>query len=218
MKDCSIIRDLLPLYAEKIASQETEAFVEQHLTQCPECAEELKKLQVPKEERLAEIKRIKDEKKALKRIKRKIRLRIFLISLSIVVFVFSALLAYDQHKPTKFYYRESELYTNEDMQEPMEMTVRYLQQQEYVRKVYSISYTNDERCIKEKAYIATMLGLDRFPDEGTVTHCMILKPDYRCTWNAFPVGPIMPNKRIDTQHFIFYRINNGPWQMLSFGH
>ena len=38
---CEVIRDLLPLYAEDIASKDTRMLVEGHLESCPDCAKEL---------------------------------------------------------------------------------------------------------------------------------------------------------------------------------
>ena len=35
--DCDVIRDLLPLYAEKLASPASSALVEQHLAECEAC-------------------------------------------------------------------------------------------------------------------------------------------------------------------------------------
>lgn len=37
--ECNIVRDLLPLYIENMASEETREFVEAHLSKCPECNE-----------------------------------------------------------------------------------------------------------------------------------------------------------------------------------
>ena len=34
---CNIIRDLLPLYAEDLASDDTRAMVDEHLCDCAEC-------------------------------------------------------------------------------------------------------------------------------------------------------------------------------------
>lgn len=45
--DCDIIRDLLPLYAEHIASPASTALVEEHLAQCPACRAELEQLEKP---------------------------------------------------------------------------------------------------------------------------------------------------------------------------
>ena len=40
-KDCSIVQDLLPLYAEDLLREETKEFVEGHLAQCEACRAEL---------------------------------------------------------------------------------------------------------------------------------------------------------------------------------
>ncbi len=48
MKDeCSIVRDLLPLYAEKMVRPETACFVEEHLKGCAACRAELEKEKSP---------------------------------------------------------------------------------------------------------------------------------------------------------------------------
>lgn len=39
--DCFVVRDLLPLYAEGLLSRETEAVVDEHLAECPDCKKEL---------------------------------------------------------------------------------------------------------------------------------------------------------------------------------
>ena len=42
--DCSIIRDLLPLYADEVCSPESRNLVDEHLAECPECTEELARI------------------------------------------------------------------------------------------------------------------------------------------------------------------------------
>ena len=44
--ECSIVRDILPLYLENMVREETAAFVRAHLENCPECAAELESLKV----------------------------------------------------------------------------------------------------------------------------------------------------------------------------
>ena len=54
MKDnCQMVRDLLPLYAENVASEESRKFVEAHLEDCETCRNHLKALQaaLPEESR-----------------------------------------------------------------------------------------------------------------------------------------------------------------------
>ena len=45
--DCEVIRDLLPLYAEDMASPASTALVEEHLQECEACRAELEQMQLP---------------------------------------------------------------------------------------------------------------------------------------------------------------------------
>ena len=45
--ECSIVRDLLPLYAEGMVSPETASFVEEHLKDCEHCRNEYERLKAP---------------------------------------------------------------------------------------------------------------------------------------------------------------------------
>ena len=45
--NCEIVRDLLPLYAEHIASPASTALVEEHLAECPACRAELQRMEKP---------------------------------------------------------------------------------------------------------------------------------------------------------------------------
>ena len=47
--ECSIIRDILPLYVENMVSEDTSEFVKEHLESCPTCRAELEKLREPVE-------------------------------------------------------------------------------------------------------------------------------------------------------------------------
>lgn len=47
---CEVIKDLLPLYFDKVCSKESSALVEEHLSECPKCADELEKLKNDLEE------------------------------------------------------------------------------------------------------------------------------------------------------------------------
>ena len=42
--DCEIIKDLLPLYADNVCSEKSVNIVEEHLNDCSECSEELRKI------------------------------------------------------------------------------------------------------------------------------------------------------------------------------
>ena len=47
MNECNIIRDLLPLYAENMVSDDTKVFVEEHLKNCSECRAEHEQMKEP---------------------------------------------------------------------------------------------------------------------------------------------------------------------------
>lgn len=47
--ECNVIRDILPLYAEKIVSADTAELVEEHLSKCAECRAEYSKMQEPEQ-------------------------------------------------------------------------------------------------------------------------------------------------------------------------
>ena len=46
---CAVVRDLLPLYAEKMTEPETRALMEEHLQECPECRKKYKEMDAPAE-------------------------------------------------------------------------------------------------------------------------------------------------------------------------
>lgn len=49
MKDCGIVKDLLPLYAEDMASEESAAFVRTHLEICEDCRKAYEEMKAPVE-------------------------------------------------------------------------------------------------------------------------------------------------------------------------
>ena len=46
--ECSVVRDILPLYLENMVSEETAEAIKEHLEACPECAAELEGLKTGK--------------------------------------------------------------------------------------------------------------------------------------------------------------------------
>ena len=52
-KECEIIRDLLPLYAEGLTSKASNEWIEEHLNTCPECTKLLEQMrQTPQMEEI----------------------------------------------------------------------------------------------------------------------------------------------------------------------
>ena len=59
--ECSIIRDILPLYFENMVSGDTAAFVKEHLENCPECTAEFERMKLGKQvDEAATLQREKD--------------------------------------------------------------------------------------------------------------------------------------------------------------
>ena len=84
---CEVVRDLLPLYHDKVVSRETEEAIESHLDICSECLQEYNKisteLPVPKSAKFKA-----DVGKVLKRIKTKAFIRGVLITCLIAAIIF----------------------------------------------------------------------------------------------------------------------------------
>jgi len=89
--DCSIVRDLLPLYVEELVSAETARYINEHLLDCPECQAELaaikegEALGVLKEKSAENV----DHTKPFKRIMKRMNRQLYTLSYTlIVIFIF----------------------------------------------------------------------------------------------------------------------------------
>ena len=66
-KDCSIVQDLLPLYAEDMLREETKEFVDGHLSQCAACRAELDALKADEKPAPVSAQPLRDLKRQLRR-------------------------------------------------------------------------------------------------------------------------------------------------------
>lgn len=94
---CNIVKDLLPLYVEAVASQDSNKIIEEHLKECEECKkhyEELKDasfIEELKEEQVNE----ENPKKTMKTIKKKIILgKLFFALISAIVVIITLFSTY----------------------------------------------------------------------------------------------------------------------------
>lgn len=87
--ECEIVMDLLPLYAENIASEASADFVRRHIENCTSCREELGRISSPRvtnaQADAAPLKRIKREIKSQK-VKAIIAAGVFLLAIFVSVF------------------------------------------------------------------------------------------------------------------------------------
>jgi|GEM_PF-2590610 len=87
-----IIRDLMPLCADDIASPQSEAAVKEHIAECEECAEEWAQIQKGIEGDKEESKETEGYVKTAKRVRKKQRRVLLTVVLCTLVLVFSGLL------------------------------------------------------------------------------------------------------------------------------
>lgn len=83
---CDVIRDILPLYAEEMVSQDTKNLVEEHLIGCEGCTRELDDLRKPR--KLP----VETDASSLKRVGKSIRRRRILAVMAVLLFVATLLI------------------------------------------------------------------------------------------------------------------------------
>ena len=96
-KECSIVRDVLPLYFENMVSEETAAFVKEHLETCPDCAAEFEHLKSGRQIDELETPQRKNDANVITAVKKKIVKKVVKIVASVCltfVVLFSAILIY----------------------------------------------------------------------------------------------------------------------------
>lgn len=87
--DCNVIRDLLPLYAEDLVSEETAALVREHLQDCPACQAELDALTSGESLAAVEAKPTShhaEEAKPFKRVMKRMNRQFYTLAYSLVIF------------------------------------------------------------------------------------------------------------------------------------
>ena len=87
--ECSVVRDLLPLYVEDMVSEETAAYIGEHLESCEECKAELERLKEGAELTAIEEKpavRV-DSAKPFKKIVKKINRQFYSVAYAALVFL-----------------------------------------------------------------------------------------------------------------------------------
>ena len=96
-KECSIVRDLLPLYFENMLSEDTAVFVKEHLENCSNCAAEFECLKSGKQIDKAETSQRGNDANIITAVKKKIAKRIFkMLAAVCLVFIvlFSTIIIY----------------------------------------------------------------------------------------------------------------------------
>ena len=88
-KECSVVRDLLPLYVEDMVSEETAEYIDGHVKECDECQAELARMREGAELTKIEAKAAPDEKgsvKPFKKMMKKMNRQFYSLAYSLVIF------------------------------------------------------------------------------------------------------------------------------------
>lgn len=103
--ECKIINDLLPNYISRLTSDETNYFVEHHLTECENCKQVYEKMQ-----KNLEINETKEEEiqiKGFKKINKKFRLLEIIIIILLIILLIGATCYWNYWKKSYIYAAES---------------------------------------------------------------------------------------------------------------
>lgn len=85
--ECSVIKDLLPLYVEDMVSAETKEYVEEHLESCPDCRRELADLKDGEGLAAIETKPTpKNEAKPFKKMMKRMNMQFYSLAYSAIIF------------------------------------------------------------------------------------------------------------------------------------
>ena len=84
--ECKIIKDLLPLYAEDMVSEETEEYVKEHLCNCSDCQAELESLKDGAEMEKEDKKPAPDSSKPFKKIMKRVNRQFYTLGYALIIF------------------------------------------------------------------------------------------------------------------------------------
>lgn len=210
-KECSIVKDLLPLYVEDMVSEETATFIEEHLQTCIKCKELFDSMKESNNEIIIE-NEISEDAKVIKNINSKWIKKRLLIMISTVALTLGVLLGYLVIEPylvdTKINYWESEIYTVEDKQAAIDVIMEQFNKFEGC-VLYEINYTSDNYCLKNLDYV------NGLADEGTTfTECIVFETQFRSP--IFGGGAWNAGMMYDWNWYLG-RTDGGTWQLLTWG-
>ncbi len=204
--ECSIVKDLLPLYAEDLTSAETADFVKTHLAGCESCREEYVKIkespQAAAEETAA----------PLKAVKRKLtRKRIIIVLCAAVctrLIGAAAFQLFDSRAVHEVYHdwSQSAMYPEDQIAAAADAVQAEFRDEMRGCKLYSLTYAGDEVSAEELAYINEF---------GKYDHCIVFRSMFRSPifggggWNAN-----------DIYRWSWYlgRVNGGEWEVVQRGY
>ena len=133
----------------------------------------------------------------------------------VVVFTITAIGTFICLKPVSVHYRSSELYSKEDMDAAVEVIIdnfyNYNGSRIRGRKLFSLSYSGDERSIKELDYCNSFEKYDE-----AFTECIVF--DSYSVVYKLPGGEGAYENRIHFWSWTLARTDDGPWELVAYGY
>lgn len=223
-RECNIVRDILPLYIENMASEETKEFVEAHLSKCPEC-NELYTSMISNGEEEIEDEEVKKKIIPLKIVKQKLLCKRIVTSviaavLSVAILLGAGTAVYEyvdkQNKTAEIDYGTSEWYSKQDRMNAVNLIFReYINPMDFGYDVISIRYAGDAESLqasldlKEKRNEANLQNIPEWND--CIVFYVALKTPSWCDDRILEPNTFYGNIKI-----VMMRNENDPykWQMI----
>lgn len=163
---CQIIRDLLPLYCDKLTSEESNEEIEKHLHDCDECSEIYENMCVKEKVTIAEPEK---DIKPLKKVKRKFLIKLIagIIASAVVLsavfaFVFYGIIPISYDKLDIKVSTQSSIGFTFNTDENGNQT----NYEEYEKELLAVTFIGDCNVIRTKTH-------NPDPDESTSTRCEV---------------------------------------------
>lgn len=156
--ECSIVRDLLPLYIENMASAESREFVETHLSNCPECNEIYQSMTETGNKEIEDGEEARKSILPLRIVKRKLLCKRIVTSLvavvlSVALLIGAGTLAYnivdEQNKKAEIDYGTSQWYSLEDRKTAVDEILDSIYAMGFGYDIISIRFAGDAECLDE---------------------------------------------------------------------
>lgn len=210
---CCIIKDVLPLYAEGMTSEETAAIVSEHLGECAECSAELESLS---RKETAAVEAAADDAsgaKFIKNVKKKIGIRtvLYIAAAAIATALLGCLgffLSASRPVEVRLEQGVSAMYTSEEINKAYDAVIKDFENLKGCR-LYALSYAGDERSRQEAEYRHREYAGEPYADYIDIDSEFRSPLFGTSAWN---------NNTIYTWHWILGREEDGDWVVLDKGY
>lgn len=205
--DCSIVKDLLPLYVEEMTNEGTASFVKEHLDECEACRNEYEKMKADTKKDNYKLPKSQDSiKLAFKGLKKKLKMKRTMAVFMAIILTLASIFLLSCLSPSSVYYGNSKMYSRQEMNSAISLVKKEFYSDSFLTcKLLSVKYAGDERSqIKTqecKGYL-----MEGIPCE----QCIVFEVEYIASTHTilFPTGSVYK------QEFVLARGSGGEWKMI----